>query len=208
MTASRTTFRPVSSLKLPRSVPQLVVVGRAIVHAMSGNPWFPEPDPTLDALQAAIVALAEAQVASLTRGRGTVAVRDGRRRELLVMLGELRAYVQKVANGSSENAASVIESAGLHVHRSTAYAKPRFQARQGALSGSVKLTAETVRGQAFYEWQMSKDGGATWDGLPATWTSHTTVTGLAVALVATFRFRAVTRKQRGDWSQGQRLVVG
>jgi hypothetical protein len=208
MTAIRMKPRPVASLKLPRSVPSLLERARAIVDAMTHNPSFPQPDPTLDTVQTAILALDSAQTASLSRTRGAAQARDVRRRELLLRLGELRAYVQQVADGSTESAASIIESAGLRVHRSTAYAKPRFHVRQGALSDTVKLTAESPRQQAFYEWQMSTDGGTTWEGLPATWTSHTTVTGLAVGKVAMFRFRAVTRRLRGDWSQAQRIVVG
>ncbi len=123
------------------------------------------------------------------------------------MLSELRAYVQKVADGSGEGAVSIIESAGLRVHKSTAYAKPSFHVRQGPLSGSVKLTAESAKQQAFYEWQKSTDGGTTWELLPATWTSRTTLTHLSVGKVAHFRFRAVTRKQRGDWSQAVALLV-
>jgi hypothetical protein len=189
-------------------VPHILASVRAIVHSMTDNPFFPAPEPSLDTVQAAVLALSDAQAVAATRAHGTVAARNVRLNDLRIVLAQLRSYVQKTADGSTQSAAQIIESAGLHVHKSAAYEKPRFHARQGALSGTVKLTAESAKGQAFYEWQLSTDGGASWIRLDTTWKSHLDVRGLPVGKAALFQFRATTRKRRWDWSQPVGLLVG
>jgi hypothetical protein len=140
--------------------------------------------------------------------RGSAEARDEKVGALVRLLQYLRAYVQKMADASPESAASIIESAGLHVHKPTAYEKPRFHARPGRVSGSVGVTAESVRGQAYYEWQYSVDGGTTWIDLPTTFRSKITVSGLTVGRTASFRFRPVTREGKANWSQPTAIIVG
>jgi hypothetical protein len=202
-----TTPRLVASLKLPRSVPALLCKVRGIVDAMNGNPHFPDPNPTLAALLVAIGDADEAQTGTYSRTRGSREERDHKVTLLLMLLGQVRTYVQKVADQNPENAAEIIESAGLRVHKSTAYEKPRFHVRDGAVSGSVKVTAESVHGQAFYDWQQSIDG-ETWSDLPSTFRSKITVSGFTPGQRVWFRFRAVTREGKGDWSQPTSIIVG
>ncbi len=196
-----------ASLKLPRSVLGVLAKARAIVAAMTGNPAFPAPDPTLEEVQAAIDEAHDAQIVTYSRALGSVAGRDEKVNELVSLLQSLRAYVQKMADANSEGAAAIIESAGLHVHKSTAYAKPRFHVEDGRVSGSVKVTAESVPGQVFYEWQYSVDGGQTWIDLPTTVRSKTIVSGLTPTRVVSFRYRSGTRKGTSDWSQTMAIMV-
>jgi hypothetical protein len=51
------------------------------------------------------------------------------------------------------------------------------------------------------------DGGKTWTPLPVTLQAKTTRTGLAVASIPQFRYRAVTKGGEGDWSQPVSVVV-
>ncbi len=122
------------------------------------------------------------------------------------MLEQLKAYIQKVADGNAETAASVIQSAGVSVRKAVLRQKQAFAAKPGAVSGVVKLTAAAA-GRASYDWEHSTDGGKTWVSLPSTLQARTTVSGLTPGAMATFRYRAVTKAGEGDWSQPTAIIV-
>jgi hypothetical protein len=69
------------------------------------------------------------------------------------------------------------------------------------------MTAESLRGATFYEWEQSGDGGATWISLPSTPRSKTTASGFSPGQRVIFRFRPVTREGARDWSQPLAIVV-
>jgi len=87
-----------AALKLPTQVPALLGVARAILHAMTDNPSFPAPAPPLATVAAALAGLDDAEVATQTRTRGTVEVRNAKRAVLVGLLVRLKAYVQGVAD--------------------------------------------------------------------------------------------------------------
>ena len=66
------------SLDLPTRVPDLVGYAKRVVLCMTGNPWFPSPIPSIADVASAVDELESAQVATLTRTRGTAEVRDER----------------------------------------------------------------------------------------------------------------------------------
>jgi hypothetical protein len=194
-------------LNLPKPVPALVKYSLAIVQAMTGNPSFPSPAPTLAAVTAATNALEAAETATLARTKGSVPVRDEKRAALVTMLRQLGAYIQTVADATPETAVSVIESAGVGV-RKTAVRKPRvFDVKQGPVSGSASLVAATAGKRSSYEWETSTDGGKTWVLARSTLQARATVTGLPSGASVQFRYRAVTKTGEGDWSQPLAFLV-
>jgi len=201
MTSPNTIHRSLALLKLPRSVPPLISVAKAIVRSMTGNASFPNPQPTLAAVAQAIADLEVAESVAQMRTRGAVARRDDRRRELVVVLEQLRGHVQAVADANLENAAALIESAGLAVRKAASRAPRVFAARPGIVSGQVKLVTARVAKRASYDWEYSTDGGKTWLALPSTLQTTTTVSGLQPGSTAYFRHRALIRTGEGDWSQ-------
>ena len=113
MSTTKTTQHSLASLKLPRTVPALITYANRIVVAMTGNPSFPTPIPTLTAVTAAIDELQVAETAALARTKGAVTVRNEKRTALVALLKQLLAYVQAVADANVDNGPSVIESAGV-----------------------------------------------------------------------------------------------
>ena len=79
--------------------------------------------------------------------------------------------------------------------------------RQGEASGSAHAIVKAVDRRASYEWQYSLDGGKTWLQAPGTLKAQTVIGGLPVGATVAFRFRAITKKGEGDWSQAVSLVV-
>jgi len=207
MTTSKKTSTPTAVLLLPRNVPALVTYVQSVVTAMTGNPSFPSPAPTLAVVAAALAALHAAESAALTRTKGAVADRNDKQTALVTLLKHLLAYVQSVADADVETAATVIQSAGMAVKK-VAVRKPRvFVAEQGTMSGSAKLVAASAGRRASYEWNYSTDGGKTWVIAPASLQANTTVAGLAPGATVEFRYRPVTKTGEGNWSQTAQLII-
>ena len=199
--------KTLAALRLPTRVPALLSVAEAIVEAVSISPSFPAPTPPLVAVRSAIQELHDAQVATLTRTRGTAAARDRKLAFLVGLLVRLKGYVEGVADDDPEHAVAIIESAGMHVKRSTARSKAAFDVRQGRVSGSVRLAARSAGDRAAYLWEWRPDGGSTWHRLPQTIQARTVVSGLPPASTCWFRYRAVTRSGETDWSEPRSFVV-
>jgi hypothetical protein len=200
--------RVIAVLKLPEyEVPRLVTQARAILEAMTKSSWFPKPRPPLARIEKAIEELATAQTATHTRAAGTVAVRDDKRRALVALLQELLTYVQAVADANVENAPSIIESALVSVKKARVLPPRTFAVKPGRVSGTVKLIAPKAANRAGYEWGRSTDGGRTWETQPFTVNASITVTGLRPGSTVHFRYRSVTNKGRGDWSDPVAVIV-
>lgn len=189
-------------LKLPEAkTPQVVIMARHIHESMSQNPWFPTPRPPLAKVLAAIEALAEAQVTSLTRARGTAEARDARRADLVSLLQQLQSHVQGIADRNPEQALSIIQGAGMFVKRQRATVPRVFAALPWRNQGSVKIVAPRVGNRPSYEWQISFDGARTWTALPVTNTSTMYHHGLTLLTKVWFRYRVTVKNVTGDWSE-------
>ena len=206
-TANTTAHRSLASLKLPGPVPALITYAIGIVRAMTGNPSFPTPMPSLAVVQAAIDALTAAEATALARTRGSAAARNERRTALVSILELLRAHVQATADASPENGPSIIESAGIALRKMPIMPPRVFEASLGVVSGSIKLVAPAAARRASYDWEISTDGGKTWVALDSTLQSKTTVSGLQPATYPQFRYRALTKAGKGDWSQTVSILV-
>jgi hypothetical protein len=207
-TSNKSIHRATISLGLPAKIADLILYVTAVVQRMTGNPSFPTPIPTLAVLTAAVAALHDAETVALSRVKGAATVRNDKRTALVALLQQLCGYVQTIADGTPENAAAIIESAGLAVRKTATHARRTFAAKQGALSGSAVVTAVSAGARASYEWQYSVDGGKTWVDAPSTTQGKTAVHGLPTATAVQFRYLAVTPKGgQGDWSAPLTLVV-
>jgi hypothetical protein len=199
--------RSIAILKLPKAVDPLVTYARGVVTRMTGNAAFPTPTPALSVVTAAIDDLHTAETAVLSRTKGAVAIRNEKRTALITLLEQLRGYIQAQADANLENGTSIIEGAGISVKKA-AVRKPRvFEALPGAVSGSAKIVAASAGPRSSYEWEYSTDGGKTWVLAPVTVQAKTTVSGLTPGASVLFRYRPVTKKGEGDWSQSSSLIV-
>jgi hypothetical protein len=88
------------ALKLPLSVPALVTYAKGIVKRMAGNPLFRNPTPTLAAVTVAIDDLQAAETVASSRMKGAVATRNDKRTALVLLLKQLRGYIQSAADAS------------------------------------------------------------------------------------------------------------
>lgn len=187
-------------LKLPRTTKGVLFFAQAVHAAMKGNPAFPAPQPPLSVLETDILALEEAEVACLSRLKGTTAVRDAKLGAVCRDLEQLASYVQAAARANPPQALALIESAGMTAKRPGMRSKPELAVKRGLVSGSVRLVARAVAKQASYGWEYSSDG-VSWLDLEPTLQAETTVSGLVPGRRYAFRVRPLYRGGRGDPSQ-------
>ena len=186
-------------LKEPERDPEALVLARNIVHRMEQNPRFASPPITYAEVKGHIDVFADAQQKTSQRTAGFAADRDAAREVVMQDLMILRAYVQKIAQTSPAEAAAIAESAGMTLRRPTSRARAPLTARSAG-AGAVHLIAQAAAAKAVYYWQHSLDG-ETWTSAPETLRANTTISGLPSHTLVYFRFRALTGKGMGDFSQ-------
>jgi hypothetical protein len=141
------------------------------------------------------------------RTNGAAAARNQKLAALVALLQQLRGYVQSVVDADPDRGPAIIQSPAMNVRRVGVRPKRVFAAKRGTVSGSVVLVTRAAARRASYEWEISVDAAETWRGLPATLQSETRVTGLQAGARYSFRYRAVTKRGLGDWSEAVSLVV-
>jgi hypothetical protein len=199
---------PLAVLLLPKRVKDLLTFGKAVHDAMAGNANFPSPNPPLDVFKANLGSLDDAETKVATRTKGAVTARDAMKKQVINDLFHLCDYVQGVAEKTPlpEAAAAVITSAFMRIKRVPERVTPPLTAKNTGVPGRVALAAKPVAPVASYYWEQSLDQ-VTWTPIPETLQASTTVDGLPWAQVSYFRFRALTRAGKGDYSQVVSLLV-
>jgi S-formylglutathione hydrolase FrmB len=207
MSTTKSVHRSIAILKLPGPALALVSFAQSVVTAMTGNPAFTTPTPSLAVVIAALNALQAAENAVLSRAHGAVVTRNDRRVALVTLMEQLKGYVQTTADTDLENSAAIIKSAGLEVRKTPTRAARAFDVKAGAVSGSARLVVPSAGDRSFYEWQTSIDGGKTWVPASSTLQAKTTITGLTPGSTVFFRYRPCTKAGEGDWSPPLPLLV-
>jgi hypothetical protein len=200
--------RCITVLKLPKSrVPLFISRARSIVQSMTGNSWFPSPRPTLATVQDAIEALATAEAATHGGGQTETSIRNDRHLDLRMLLDELRANVQSIADANPEHATAIIENAGMYVKKVRAGGRLGFRLKNGRVTGEVDAFTDQAGNRASYEWAFSLDERITWVGWLVTTRANTTITGLPLGARVWVRYRTVVKSVTGDWSDPKSIIV-
>jgi hypothetical protein len=180
---------------------------QAVLAAMTNNAYFPTPVPALAVVAAALTALQSAEAQALSRLKGAVVARNDKKAALVLLMQQLRGYIQTTADADPENSAAIIKSSGLPVKKVPVHPPRVFSIKPGAVSGSVEMVAASAARRASYVWGYSTDGGKTWIEVGPTLQAKTTVTGLQAGTTVQFRYRAVIKTGAADWSQPISLLV-
>lgn len=179
---------------------------RQIVTAMTGNPNFATPHPTLAQVTAATdeldAAYSDAQAARQTAMTKTSILRE-KEDALEGVLRHLAAYIESVG-GDDE---SKILSAGVNLrsaNNSTPSLAPpgSLTATEGDHDGEIDLTWDKVKGAKTYVVERSADppSPASWSHEAVALKSSATVNGLASGSRYWFRVAAVLSSGQSGWS--------
>lgn len=196
-------------------IPKVLIRAGLILSGITNHPaMFASPPVTMATLKGQIDALALAQQLVASRAPGSAAARVPKLTALWTSLVVTRAYVQSVSDASPDNAAAIIEAAGMKLAGGTKYAKPLLSAevRPG---GAVKLGANVnalcqskdpsekkkKKGTSrFFSWQYTTNGGQTWSAPVTTNKGRTTIVGLPLMTDVGFRVSVTKGEEQGEWS--------
>lgn len=203
--------RPIAVLptRLLRKIGEYILYVRMIILNIGNNPLiFVTPTPPLVDATTHVDDLEAAEAVAATRVTGSAAARDLKYDIVQDDLHGLLNYVQNLADKSADEptAISIINTSGFSLKNRGVRVKPDLVAENGAVSGSVKLTAKAAAVRASYQWQSSPDGLA-WIDLPPTLQAKTTVSGLTPGQKIMFRFRAVIKSGPQSWSNSVSWIV-
>ncbi len=138
--------------------PQLVLRTEGIGQAMTNNPKYATPDPTLPVLAEARTEFAEAVAAAQQGGREATANKNAKRAVLEALLRRLAIYVQGACGGDL----TVLISSGFPIQ------KPERQpvgvlpppsnltVTFGPRTGELHMTATASPGAAIFNWRVSR----------------------------------------------------
>jgi hypothetical protein len=172
---------------------------------------------TMPAFLALITALAAAQqTATGTKAKGTTSLRNSKRNAVWTAMLSLQSYVQGLSETMSvADATTLIEAAGLLVAQVAKRQKETLTATLTVAPGVVHLAANRAvlvgiagaHKHVTFNWEMSADGGKTWQGLPSGSYASTTVAGLALMTTYAFRVSVTVGNTAGAWSQAVSTLV-
>jgi len=181
-----------------------------ILQYMTGNPAYPTPTPTLDAVETAFDAYKVAVGEAAQGGVQNTAARNARRAELVALVRQLASYVSTTANGNIE----ILLSSGFPVQKPSrtpigplpAPDAPRVT--QGAVSGSLNVATSPVTGASSYNWSVALESSPDVDAADAQTTGARAIFGgLTPGQVYLVSVNAVGAAGVSDWSDYGTLMV-
>jgi len=134
----------------------LSVFAGSVKENMTGNAYFPTPDPSLEALSAALYAYDTALDQSQNGGVLATSIKNDKKNALILILKSLAYYVE-VASGGDR---TIIISSGFELNKvpSTIGPLPRVESllvEPGDGCGSLRLTCDVMRKARAYLFQYT-----------------------------------------------------
>lgn len=175
---------------------ELKLHGQHIHNSLLGNIHFSNPSPTLAQLQSVISNLNNAINNQRPGDKASTSAVQAVMSELKRYLKALAAYVQFTAN----NDVTIALTSGFSLKQSYVRTAQSFNAKQGNLSGTVKL--ETQAGnRVAYIWEMSPDPIDVWQIVDITVNSKIVIKDLTPGKKYWFRVAIVNKKGQQPYSE-------
>jgi hypothetical protein len=186
----------------------LLTAASRILTAMTGNPAYAAPSPTLAALTAARDALLavvnNADDSSLAR-----ATRRQLRPPLALLLRQLAQYVQPISQGDPV----VLMSSGFPLQRTpqpagVLPAPANLRLSRGKLTGQLRARCNVVARAASYQWRIASAQAPTaWLPADPSSSAHATLSGLTAGTSYVVQVRAIGSQGPGDWSDAATQIA-
>lgn len=199
--------RPMAQIKLDfkgKTPEELVNIFTEIINAMTGNPAFPTPNPTLAVLIATrdlLLTRINDVKAKENAWRAAIAARDTQEDVSVDLFTLLSSYVQNASGGDEVK----ILSSGYQVRSTATSSSPLtapqdLRATSGDNEGEIDLTWDRVRNASSYEVQCREQGAPEWQPVKTVTQSRLTIENLTPGKTYTFRVRAIGAQGAGPWS--------
>lgn len=187
---------------------QKIDTSRHFTLSMTGNVNFPSPIPTLTVVATTTNQLEAAVLKAKGGSKSDTTAKRDKEEDLDLLLIQLAAYVQGVANQNEGTAEAVIQSAGMDVRSKSTRTIRDFEVFLTRVSGEVRLQYKAVKRGA-YEFQICTDltNEANWTTFEAGTRGRVVKSGLALNMRYYFRARVITPAGRSEWSEVRSVYV-
>ena len=184
------------------SIAKLVEYVESILLKMKGNLNFPTPAPDLITIGKATDALKDAASDAAQGSKAAKALVIVKRRELMLLLEPLRAYVQSTANDDAPTAEQVAISSGMFVKKMNPIPVRTFKVVNTTTSGTVKITCPKNKGDITFDYQYTTtpDDVKSFVSIGALPKVTRLISKLTVGVKYSFRYSAINKDGQSDWS--------
>jgi len=177
--------------------PKLEAKANLISSLMEGNPYFPDPNPLMDEVNAAITAFSDALLKAGTGDRVAVTEKNEKKAKLAFLLNLLSFYVVYTAKGDRTK----IATAGISVSKDSSpveITKPEdLKVLNSNQAGELLVSVKRVKGGVAYMYQYTTDPSKedSWQNVTCS-TSKCKLTGLKPGTTYYIRVAAVGHKEQ------------
>ena len=196
--------------KAPKPIAKFIFRVRALIINLLLNPgYFSAIVPAPATVTTNVDTLETKQARVVAKIVGAAAVRNVQLSLVKANVNDLVAEVQSLADNSPNvaTAIAIIQAAGLEVKVNGVSVKPPFEAKcRKGFSGTAFLIMKKVH-RASYDRQVSYDNGVTWEPLPGSRLTKSTLDGLTLGAQLVFRARANVGDAVGAWIVFPLIVV-
>jgi len=191
---------------------ELMVAAHTIIGAMTGNPHFPAPSPSLEEVQDLLEDYATKLATAGNRGSmEDTALKNESKEDLARVLRKLGYYVNTVAEGHL----SILLSSGFPTNKPFAPSLAplpveQVRLRDGRLSGQLRLDFAKQRNVRLYEYryrELAEEEMPWSDRFTTTSSRGNIIEPLKVARKYEVQVRAVNSQGAGGWSDTVAILV-
>jgi hypothetical protein len=187
----------------------VVAIGR-ILDAMTGNPVYPNPQPTLEVVGAARDAYVAAVHVAKDRSHNAILKRRQLRSDVVAQMRTLALYVQKACGGDPVklDASGFPAQKGRGARIGILPPPQNVRLTRSRTTGQVRARCNTVNGALTYQWRWSTAQPAVWTAADPVSTASFTIESLAQGAICNVQVRVYSRSGPSDWSDVAVMVVG
>lgn len=203
-------IKPSISFLTNDSDAQLLTSTSGILTALTGNPGYATPAPTLAVVTSARDEFAAAMADAIHGGVVLTATKNEKRAALVALLRQLASYVQVTCNGDM----AVLLSSGFPIQKPTRQPvgvlppPANLTVTFGARSGELRAVASPVVGAAIYNWRLSTAANPSVEIQSAQTTAASkTFTGLTPGVVYNAVVNVVGSAGPSNWSEPVPSIV-
>jgi len=200
--------RTIAVLDFPSDIDDFIIYARGIHASMTGSGLFAALAGKLASLLTDIDRLEASHTG--TKATPPTVTTAQRNTDLLKVQNDLRALkmdVQALADATPADAETIITAAGMKVKKFGAINKQDLTAKDGAVSGRVKLVAKGIGiAHAAHDWAKSPDG-TNWTPVTPTLQAETEIPDLTPGSIWDFRHRNILKNGPTDWVEINDFVV-
>ncbi|PZQ98792.1 MAG: hypothetical protein DI539_29045, partial [Flavobacterium psychrophilum] len=138
---------------------ELLAFSQAVVIAMTASAsFFPTPNPTVTALNTAVVDYGTVLGIAATRDKTAITTKNEKKEKVVLMLADMAAYVNNIASGDEAK----LSASGFDIVKQAETNPPidipkNMLVQAGLNSGEMVLSIDRVQGALSYNFQITPD---------------------------------------------------